>query len=326
MNDKKGKGKFHGKPYDDKKKQSGYGKKPSGGGSSASMKCFKCGVEGHRAVDCTKVEVTCFKCGKASHKENKCGNGSSVTCYNYGEQGQVSTQCDKPKKEQVKGNVFALSGAEATTDDRLIQEQLDVILGMNWLEFNRVYINYFDKTIIFPEIGVKEDLFLSAKQVNESMQDGAKLFMLLATLDVHEKRTVEELSIVCDFVEVFPKDVSNLPPEHEVEFSIDLVHGTSPISMAPYRMCLQGIRIPKGYSSNIKKLVSMKDIKLIGLKSHDSHVLMQQLLPVAIRGILPKNVRVTITRLYLFFNSICNKVLDFKKLDELEDEAAIISC
>ncbi|XP_050876301.1 uncharacterized protein LOC127080005 [Lathyrus oleraceus] len=87
---------------------------------------------------------------------------------------------------------------------------------------------------------------------------------------------------------------------------------------------LYGIKVPQGYSSNIKKLVSMKHLKLIGLKSHDCHVLMQQLLPVAIRGILPKNIRVTITRLCLFFNSICNKVLDFKKIDELEEEVAII--
>ncbi|XP_058733673.1 uncharacterized protein LOC131605318 [Vicia villosa] len=89
---------------------------------------------------------------------------------------------------------------------------------------------------------------------------------------------------------------------------------------------LQGIKFSQGYSSNMKKLVSMKDIKLIGLKSHDFHVLMQQPLLMAIRGILPKNVRVTIIRLCLFFNAICNKVIDFKNLDELEDEASIILC
>lgn len=44
---------------------------------------------------------------------------------------------------------------------------------------------------------------------------------------------------------------------------------------------------------------------------------------MAICGILPKNLRVTITRMFLFFNVIRNKVLDFKKLDILEDEAAI---
>jgi len=61
----------------------------------------------------------------------------------------------------------------------------------------------------------------------------------------------------------------------------------------------------------------MQDLKLIGLKSHDCHILVQQLLPVAIRGILPKNVRHIITRLCSFFSSICCKVIDPLKLDEL---------
>jgi len=43
------------------------------------------------------------------------------------------------------------------------------------------------------------------------------------------------------------------------------------------------MKVPLGYSSNIKSLVSMEDLKLVGLKSHDCHVLMQQLLPVTIR-------------------------------------------
>jgi len=55
--------------------------------------------------------------------------------------------------------------------------------------------------------------------------------------------------------------------------------------------CLRGVKVPQGYSSNIKSLVSMEDLKLMGLKSHDCHVLMQDLLPVTILGILPKIVR-----------------------------------
>lgn len=53
--------------------------------------------------------------------------------------------------------------------------------------------------------------------------------------------------------------------------------------------------------SNIKKLVSMKDLKLAGLKSHDCHILMQHMLPIAIRGVLPKHVRHAITKLCFFF-------------------------
>ncbi|XP_052724058.1 uncharacterized protein LOC128193906 [Vigna angularis] len=87
-----------------------------------------------------------------------------------------------------------------------------------------------------------------------------------------------------------------------------------------------GVKVPLGYSSNFKRVVSMKDHKLLGLKSHDCHVLMQQLLPVAIRGILPKNVRYTLTRLCFFFNAICSKVIDIEKLDQLENEVVVILC
>ena len=53
---------------------------------------------------------------------------------------------------------------------------------------------------------------------------------------------------------------------------------------------------------------------------------MQQLLPVAVRGILPEKVRIAITRLCFFFNAICSKVIDPSQLDNLENEASIILC
>ena len=47
---------------------------------------------------------------------------------------------------------------------------------------------------------------------------------------------------------------------------------------------------------------------------------------MAIRDILPNKFRLAITRLCIFFNAICSKVLDPVKLDELENEAVIILC
>jgi len=46
-------------------------------------------------------------------------------------------------------------------------------------------------------------------------------------------------------------------------------------------LCLKSVKVPQGYSSNIQSLVSMQDLKLVGLKCHDCHILMQQLLPIA---------------------------------------------
>jgi len=39
--------------------------------------------------------------------------------------------------------------------------------------------------------------------------------------------------------------------------------------------CLRGIKVPQGYCLNLKSLVCMKDLKIIGLKSHDCHMLVQ---------------------------------------------------
>ena len=47
---------------------------------------------------------------------------------------------------------------------------------------------------------------------------------------------------------------------------------------------LKNVKVPDGYASNISRCVNLKEHTIRGLKSHDSHVLMQQLLPIAIRG------------------------------------------
>ena len=77
------------------------------------------------------------------------------------------------------------------------------------------------------------------------------------------------------------------------------------------------MNVPQGYFSNIKILVQLKELKLVGLKSHDFHVLMQQLLVVAIQDIMPNKVRLAITRLCFFFHAMCSKVIDPVKLDKL---------
>jgi hypothetical protein len=83
---------------------------------------------------------------------------------------------------------------------------------------------------------------------------------------------------------------------------------------------LHDLKVPSGYSSNLKRLVLVKDMKInFNLtKSHDFHVLMTTLLPVALRGIKTELVCDTVTRLCLFFNAIEQKVIDEEKLLDLE--------
>jgi len=110
---------------------------------------------------------------------------------------------------------------------------MDVILGMNWLEYNHVHINCFSKSVYFSSAEEEgEAEFLTTKQLKQLVRDGIPMFSLMASLSVENQAVIDKLRVVCEFPEVFP----DVPLERGVEFSIDLVPGTKPVSMAPYRM------------------------------------------------------------------------------------------
>ena len=55
--------------------------------------------------------------------------------------------------------------------------------------------------------------------------------------DVEAKEArIEDTLVVNEFVDVFPEEVPGLPSEREIEFYINFVPGTQPISIPPYRM------------------------------------------------------------------------------------------
>jgi hypothetical protein len=47
---------------------------------------------------------------------------------------------------------------------------------------------------------------------------------------------IEDIRVVWEYPDVFPDDLSGMPPEHDIEFLIDLLAGTAPIAKRPYRM------------------------------------------------------------------------------------------
>jgi hypothetical protein len=84
--------------------------------------------------------------------------------------------------------------------------------------------------------------------------------------------------------------------------------------------------MPDGYASNISNCVDMSTYRLNGMKSHDLHVMMQNLLPMALRGLLDKPVRHAIIRLCKFYNDLCQRELDKVKLARMESDIAEIMC
>jgi len=72
------------------------------------------------------------------------------------------------------------------------------------------------------------------------------------------------------------------------------------------------------YSSNISRCIDLKAGKVFGLKSHDCHILMDQLLLIAIRNVLPNNMTIVVIELFSFFRQLCAKTLSQSDLNKLE--------
>ncbi|XP_062086476.1 uncharacterized protein LOC133792584 [Humulus lupulus] len=104
------------------------------------------------------------------------------------------------------------------------------------------------------------------------------------------------------------------------------LHTLSKLEKELFCKRLFSLKVPDGYSSNIRNCVSMEQCKLMGLKSHDCHILMQQLLPVAIKGLMPLGPRDAIIRLCTFFNRICQRVLDRESIMTLENDVIETLC
>ena len=108
-------------------------------------------------------------------------------------------------------------------------QELEVILGMDWLSTNRVLINCREKKLLFPN--TEEPELVSSQGVMKELHDDAQCYMIFTHLEVDGGKMTSVIPVVQDF-----EDVPGLPPHREVEFSIDLVPGIGPVSMAPYRM------------------------------------------------------------------------------------------
>lgn len=111
--------------------------------------------------------------------------------------------------------------------------QIDVIIGMDWLSPNHVLLDCSTKTIIFND--PKCSRISSSNQTITSLWEETQGYVSLSSMEVKKGVNLEDIPIVRNFPEIF-KEIPGLPTEREIEFSIDLMPGTGPISIAPYLM------------------------------------------------------------------------------------------
>ena len=81
---------------------------------------------------------------------------------------------------------------------------------------------------------------------------------------------------------------------------------------------LKSLCFPDGHASNISKLVNTEECRLYGMKSHDCHVFMQTLIPLAFRDLLPKGICDALTEISHFFRDIFSSKLNVDHIERLE--------
>nr|GEY86121.1 hypothetical protein [Tanacetum cinerariifolium] len=82
---------------------------------------------------------------------------------------------------------------------------------------------------------------------------------------------------------------------------------------------LKNVKFPDGYASNIWGCVNLNDSSFFSFKSHECHVFMQRLLPIALKGMIPNAIWDAITDLCTFFCVLCSKELHIEDLETLKD-------
>jgi hypothetical protein len=121
-----------------------------------------------------------------------------------------------------------MAGRVFQTDLIILSGQgIDVILGMSWMKWHKAVL----------------DISVILVHLNSSTYGKVTLHLpgisrIKTSLHHMVERKIEEIHVVREFSDVFPDDLSGMPPERAIEFKIELQPSTTPISKSPYRITL----------------------------------------------------------------------------------------
>ncbi|GJR70456.1 hypothetical protein Tco_0016521 [Tanacetum coccineum] len=100
-----------------------------------------------------------------------------------------------------------------------------------------VRIPYENKTLIVEgDKGGSRLKVISCIKARKYVEQGCHLFLAHVTKKKSKEKRLEDVSVICNFPEVFPKELAGLPPPRQVEFRIDLVPGAALVARTPYRL------------------------------------------------------------------------------------------
>nr|GEV08841.1 hypothetical protein [Tanacetum cinerariifolium] len=187
---------------------------------SCTQKCHKCNKIGHFAYECRSSGNANVANAQRNNGVNPKGNG----CFECGAPKHFKMDCLKLKnKDEERSFISTAFSSLIDIVPTPLRNSYDVKLA--------------DGKIVRERISIDSYLMFKSSRVH-----GKRMPDLFGT-NIHKKeedrsegKQLEDVPVVQDFLEVFPKDLSGLPPARSVEFQIDLIPGAAPVARAPYRL------------------------------------------------------------------------------------------
>ena len=135
----------------------------------------------------------------------------------------------------------------------LSMTHFDVILGMDWLVANHASINCVTKSVTLKTPNLAEVIFqgkgvvpppylISSMKANKLIQKVCQGYLCSILCDLNGSVELADIPVVEEFPDVFPNELPGHLVDREIEFTVDILSGTQPISKTPYRMAPAELR------------------------------------------------------------------------------------
>jgi hypothetical protein len=102
---------------------------------------------------------------------------------------------------------------------------MDILIGMDWMTKHQVSLDISSRAVGIDSPNYRATILYLPQweYINSCVYtiEGIKL---------------EDIPVICEYLDVFPDDLPRMPPDRDIEFIIELQPGTAPISKRPYRM------------------------------------------------------------------------------------------
>ncbi|XP_070013671.1 uncharacterized protein [Nicotiana sylvestris] len=161
--------------------------------------------------------------------------------------------------DHVYHSCMVIIGGLETSIDLLLLDMLDfdVILGMDWLSPYHAILDYHAKTVTLALLGlpllewrgthghsISRDIsYMKARRIVEK---GCLAYLAYVRDSSAEVPSMYFVPVVREFPEVFPVNLSGMPPDRDIDFCIDLALCNQPISILSYRMAFAGVERIEG--------------------------------------------------------------------------------